>query len=162
MVPRYRQILGWFAVGLSTLAACFWAFWGIIENFHEGWYHSSLWMNLALMVVQYLLVTLLVVGAAVIAIPWPKIATTVHLSAALCVAWRFRGASPAVVYELIVGPLIVVAICYWFGRPQPRRWAVATVVGLPLLTMLVFGAEPVYRVFGRCDDGDRGARLVQG
>jgi hypothetical protein len=68
MVSRYRQILGWIAVGLSTLAGCFWAFWGIIENFHEGWYYPSLWMNLSLMVVQYLFVTLLVVGAGVVAI----------------------------------------------------------------------------------------------
>jgi hypothetical protein len=87
MAPRYRHILGWFAVGLSTLAACFW---GIIENFREGWYHPSLWMNLALMVVQYLLVTLLVVGAAVVAIRWPKIGGTVHLAAALEIGVRNR------------------------------------------------------------------------
>ena len=31
-----RQIVGWIAVGLSTAVTCFWAFWGIIENFHEG------------------------------------------------------------------------------------------------------------------------------
>jgi hypothetical protein len=117
MALRYRQILGWFAVGLSTLAACFWAFWGIIENFYEGWYHSSLWMNLALMVVQYLVVTLLVVGAGVIAIRRPKVGSTVHLSAALYAAWRFRGAAPVVVYGFIVGPLVVMAISYWLGRP---------------------------------------------
>jgi hypothetical protein len=28
-----RQVLGWLAVALSTSIACFWAFWGIIENF---------------------------------------------------------------------------------------------------------------------------------
>jgi hypothetical protein len=119
-------------------------------------------MNLALMVIQYLIVTLLVVGAGVIAIRWPKIGGTAHLIAALYAAWRFHGAAPRVVYTLVVGPLVVMAICYWYGRPQPRRWAVAAVVGLPLVTLLVFGAEPVYRVSGRRDDGDRGARLVQG
>jgi hypothetical protein len=64
MTQRHRQFLGWTAVGLSTLAACFWAFWGIIENFHEGWYHRSLWANLGLMLAQYLLFMLLFVGAA--------------------------------------------------------------------------------------------------
>ena len=34
--------------------ACFWAFWGIIENFHEGWYFDSTWSNLAPMFGQYL------------------------------------------------------------------------------------------------------------
>jgi hypothetical protein len=31
------QIAGWIAVGLSTFITCVWAFWGIIENFHESW-----------------------------------------------------------------------------------------------------------------------------
>jgi hypothetical protein len=149
-------------VGLSTLAACFWAFWGILENFHEGWYYPSLWRNFVLMVVQYLFPMLLVVGAGVLAIRWPRFGGATHLAAALWAAWRFRGASPFVVYELIVGPLVVMGISYWVGRPRPRRWAVAAVVGGPLLTLLVCGAEPAYRVSGRWDDGDRGARLVQG
>lgn len=162
MVPRYRQILGWLAVGLSTLAACFWAFWGIIENFHEGWYYPSLWMNLAMMVAQYLLPMLLFVGAALVAIRWPRAGGGVHVAAALWAAWHFRGSAPVVVYVSIVGPLVLMGISYWLGRPQPRRWAVAAVVGCPLITLLICGAEPVYRVSGRWDDGNRGIRLVQG
>ena len=34
------QLLGWIAVGLSIIITCFWAFWGIIENFHEDWYYG--------------------------------------------------------------------------------------------------------------------------
>ena len=49
-----RQIVGWIAVGLSTAVTCFWAFWGIIENFHEGWYYESWFSNVELMFVQYL------------------------------------------------------------------------------------------------------------
>jgi hypothetical protein len=162
MVPRYRQILGWLAVGLSTLAACFWAFWGIIENFHEGWYHPSLGMNLVLMVVQYLFAMLVFVGAALVAIRWPRAGGSLHLAAALYAAWRFHGASPVVVYGSIVGPLVFVGIAYWVGRPRPRRWAFAAVVGCPLVTLVACGTEPVYRVSGRWDDGDRGTRLVRG
>jgi hypothetical protein len=51
-------------------------------------------------------------------------------------------------------------VCYWFGRPRPSQRAVAVVAGLPLLTLLVCGAEPAYRVSGRLDDGDRSARRV--
>ena len=164
MVPRYRQILGWFAVVLSTFAACFWAFWGIIENFHEGWYHPSLWMNLVMMVAQYLLPMLLFVGAGVVAIGWPKMGSGLHVAGALYAAWRFLGggASPVGVSVSLVGPLLVMAICYWLGRAQPRRWAVAAVVGCPLITLLICGSEPVYRLSGRLDDWDRGIRLVQG
>ena len=49
-----RQIVGWTAVGLSIVITCVWAFWGIIENFHEGWHYESLLSNVGLMFVQYL------------------------------------------------------------------------------------------------------------
>jgi len=46
--------VGWVAVGESVLIACFWAFWGSEEAFHEGWYSRSLWANVAMTLVQYL------------------------------------------------------------------------------------------------------------
>ena len=49
-----RQAIGWLAVVLSTFIACFWAFWGIIENFHEGWFYESFFLNVGMMLVQYL------------------------------------------------------------------------------------------------------------
>src|SRR6266508_4308910 len=45
--PKKQQISGWLAVGVSTTIACFWAMWGIVENFHEGWFYDSLLANLA-------------------------------------------------------------------------------------------------------------------
>jgi hypothetical protein len=54
LIPKWQRIVGWSAVSISTLVAGFWGFWGSIENFHEGWYFTSLWRNLVLMLVQYL------------------------------------------------------------------------------------------------------------
>ena len=51
---RKHQILGWIAVGLSTVITCILAFWGIVENFHEGWYYESWLSNVGMMFVQYL------------------------------------------------------------------------------------------------------------
>jgi hypothetical protein len=146
---------------LSTLAASFWAFWGILENFHEGWYGSSLWQNLA-MVPHYLLVMTVFVAAALVGIRWPALGSGVHLAAALVAGWFFRSAAAAVLYPFILGPLVLMAACYWLGRPHPRRWAVLIVVGLPLLTVIVCGAEPAYRVSRRLYDGDRSARRITG
>ena len=160
MARRYAQVLGWVSVGLSTLAASFWAFWGIIENFHEGWFFPSLWANLGLMVLQYLSPMILFLAVALVAIRWPRIGGGLHVAAAVGAAWFFRGASPTVVYPFIAGPLVFMGVAYWFGQPRPRRWAVAAVVALPLITLLVCGAEPAYRVSGRLDDGDRSARRV--
>ena len=58
-----RQAVGWLAVVLSTFIACFWAFWGIVENFHEGWFHESFFFNVGLMFVQYLSPMIIFVSA---------------------------------------------------------------------------------------------------
>jgi hypothetical protein len=160
MTERHRQFLGWVAVALSTLAACFWAFWGIIENFHEGWFHRSFWMNVGMMLGHYLPLMFVFVGAALAAIRWPRIGGGLHIAAAVGAAWFFRGAAHLVTYPFIVGPLALMGVAYWFGRPRPRRWAVGLVVALPLITVLACGAEPAFRVSGRLDDGDRSARHI--
>jgi hypothetical protein len=162
MTPWHPKVLGWFALGLSTLASCYWAVWGILENFHEGWYYTSLWRNLGLMLVQYLLPMLLFVAAALVAVRWPRIGGGLHIGAAVAAAWFFRGESPIVIFPFIVSPLAFMGILYWFGTVQPLRRAVVLIAGLPLIVLLICGAEPAYRVAGRLDDGDLSARHVAG
>ena len=45
-VAPIAPILGWVAVSISTGIAGLWALWGSIENFHEGWFSTSLELNL--------------------------------------------------------------------------------------------------------------------
>ncbi len=59
-----------------------------------------------------------------------------------------------------IGGLLVV--CWWFGRPVPRRWALRASWALPLAVALAFGAGPGWRVAHRVDDGDRGERTIEG
>jgi hypothetical protein len=132
-----RRAVGWIAVGLSIVITCFWAFWGIVENFHEGWYYESLLSNVGLMFVQYLIPMLIVMGVTLISI------------------------TNTVTFFLMV-PLIGLGVLYWFGRPQPRKIAVSLAVGLPILTLIISGIEPVLRVSQRIDDGNLQARLVHG
>jgi hypothetical protein len=155
-------VVGWLAVVLSAAAGAFWAFWGGIENFHEGWYSPSPLLNLRLMVVQYLAPMLVIVAAGLVAVRWARLGGGLHAAGALAAAWRFRGAAVVVVYGSIVGPLFLLGALYWLGRPRPRRWAAAVVAGVPLLTLIASGAYPAVRVACRQDDGDRGARHVVG
>jgi hypothetical protein len=156
-----RQILGWTAVVLSTAITCFWAFWGIIENFHEGWYYESLLSNLGLMFVQYLSPMLLFLGVTLVSIRWPRVGAGLHALLALLVAGFFQAWTNAVTFLLIL-PLLGLGALYWFGRPQPRRIALAVAAVLPVLTLIVFGTEAFLRVSQRVADGNLQARLVYG
>jgi len=156
-----RQLVGWIAVGLSIVITCVWAFWGIIENFHEGWYHESWLSNVGLMLVQYLSPMLIFMGVTLISITWPRFGGGLHMIFAVLAIWFFQAFSNAATF-LIITPLIGLGLLYWFGRPQPRNIAIFLAVGLPLLTLIIFGIEPVLRVSQRLDDGNLQARLVQG
>jgi len=153
--------MGWIALGFSILITCFWAFWGIIENFHEGWYFKSLVSNLGLMFVQYLSPMFIFMGAALISIYWPQFGGGLHGVFALLAVWFFQAFSNAATFLLIL-PLIGLGALYWFGRPQPRKLAASLVIGLPLLTLIISGIQPVIRVSQRVNDGNLEARIVSG
>ena len=51
---RKKRVTGWIFYSAALLLTCVWAFWGAIENFHEGWYYASLLQNIGLMFIQYL------------------------------------------------------------------------------------------------------------
>jgi len=156
-----RKTVGWIAVSISTAITCFWAFWGIIENFHEGWYFETLWLNLGMMFIQYLSPMLVFMGVALISIFWPRLGGGLHGVIALFAIWFFDAFSNAATF-LIILPSIVLGALYWYGRPQPRKVAVLLAVGLPSLTLIIAGIAPGYRVSHRLDDGNLKARSVQG
>jgi hypothetical protein len=156
-----RQITGWITVAFSIVITCVWAFWGIIENFHEGWYYESFLSNVGLMFVQYLSPMLIFMGVTLISIYKPRIGSGLHVIIALLAAWFFKVSSNAAIFLLLI-PLIGIGALYWFGRPQPRKVAVSLAIGLPVLTLVIAGIGPVLRVSKRMDDGNLQARVVNG
>lgn len=156
-----HQVAGWVAAVASTLMTSMWAIWGILENFHEGWFHDSLTSNLSLMLIQYLSPMLVFLGLAVISIAFPKLGGLLHVLLAVIAALFFQVFKNTAVL-LIVLPLAGLGVLYWFGRPHPRKWALSLVVGLPLLAGIAFGIEPALRVSARTNDGNLQARQVSG
>jgi hypothetical protein len=155
-----RQILGWTAIAISTAAACFWALWGVNENFHEGWFSSSIWQNLGLMLAQYLSPMLIVLLLSSLMFRWPRLAIPFPVAVAIAVAWFFRRSFAGVV--LIAVPLVAMGLLFHFGCPQPRRWAWRCLIGLPLITAVAGGAYPCWLAIHRFDDGNYGARRIEG
>lgn len=159
---KRKLIFGWTAVIISTAITGFWAFWGIIENFHEGWFFASFWQNIGLMLVQYLSPMFIFLLVALLSIRFHRAGAVLHFLFAAFVCWFFGGFKHQAVAIFILSPLIILGLFYWFGDPRPKRSAYILAAGLPLLIMLGFGIEPAFRVAGRFNDGDLGERLIEG
>ncbi len=157
---RGPAVLGWMAVICSTLFAGFWGFWGAIENFHEGWYSTSLLQNLGLMLIQYLSPMLLFVALALASLRWPRTGGGAHILVGALLPTLLMRTTVAV--TVIGVPLGLLGLLYWFGRPTPVRRAQWIVAGVPLLIAVGFAIGPAVRVAGRVDDGIRSARAIEG
>jgi hypothetical protein len=168
--PRtLRFVVGWSAVALNLLVACFWAFWGAIENFHEGWWSPSLWDNLGSMLAHFLSPMIVAILLGLLGLRWPRLGALAYLLMGAYFTWRFlfgRIASMSgagiLLALFMAGGCGLFGLLFWFGRPRPRRLAYHLTWGLPLAVALVSGAEGAWRVATRHDDGDRGMRTIEG
>jgi hypothetical protein len=162
-----KVILGWMAVGASTVISSLWAFWGTFESFHEGWYFESLVGNLVL-TVRYLTLMLVFMALSVVAIRWPRAGGGLYslFAVAFCI-WILmtrQALSPAVVLgwlPVTLPPLFIGAL-FWVGRPRPASLGYKISLLVPLAVAIGFAVEPVTRIAGRIDDGNRDLRMVEG
>lgn len=159
-IVSVRRILGWVAVIISAAITSLWAFWGAAETFHEGWYSTSIWENLGLMLVQYLSPMLAFMFLALVAHRYPRIGGVLHVVAGACIV-LFVVKTPSAM-TLILIPMVALGLMYFFSTSVRHHWALALNVALPLIVALVVGWEPASTVMHRYDDGIRGMRTVQG
>jgi len=156
-----NKIKNWIPIGISTLLTCFWAFWGIIENFHEGWYFPTLIENIGLMIIQYLSPMLIFMTLTVIAIYYQKAGAVLHAVLAFFSIWFFRGGNPSTII-LVASMFLATGILYWFSNFPHKRIAIRIVLGLPLMTLFIAGISPIVRVSQRIDDVNLQAHSVYG
>lgn len=156
-----KSVIGWIAVSVTTALSGIWAYWGAVENFHEGWYSASVWENLFLLFFQYLLITIALVSLAVIILRWKKIGLILHIIAAALSIWFFRGAF-SVTGLMIAIPIIALGLGYYYGEPEPKKWAYRLLVTVPLIIILAVSIPHWIRVSQRVNDNDFGTRTIQG
>lgn len=155
------------AVGLSLIVCCLWAFWGIIENFHEGWHSPKLGQNI-LGALRYLAPMFITLAISIYAILSPIgggiifIGIGVIFSIWFYTLWQPKEFIHILSWIPVVFILPAIGILHLFGRPQPKKMALLLVIALPLAAVVIFGIGPAWRVASRIDDGIRGARLVEG
>lgn len=157
---RPRRIVGWIGVVLSSALSSFWAFWGSIENFHEGWYYRELWRNVGLMAIQYLPWMFIPMVAGLLGLWRPTLGVLAHVALAIGVFLLFEVGE---VGGLLIGvPVLLLAGLYGYGRPVPVTWARRMLIGVPLLTAVVSGAYPGWRVLTRPETVDPSMRHISG
>jgi hypothetical protein len=157
---RLQAVAGWTAVAVSTVLASVWAFWGAIENFHEGWYYREWWRNVALACVQYFPWMFLPIVAGLLAVWHRWIGVAAHVALASWLFWVFGVRSAGGV--MLGLPVAVVALLYWFGRFPKIRWPRRVLVGIPVLTAICAGAYPGYRVATRPSVVDPSVQRIRG
>ena len=157
---RRRSVVGWIAV-LSTLAvSSLWTFWGIMENFHEGWYSPSLMENLSILFIQYLSIPIVFTSLGLLSLSYRRVGFLAHAGCALFALWFFSGASFEVLGLLILIPFGMLGGLYYLGTPRKVRRARMLLVFIPLVITLSIGIPSVMKVARRLDDGYRGVRVI--
>lgn len=158
---RATTLAGWLAVLIALAIGSFWAYWGTIENFHEGWYYHSLGQNLALMFGQYLLWPILFCALASLGVWRPKVGGAAFVVAGLTIdAVLFKFKNP-VGNELFLAPCVALGALFFFGRVGQPRLAIGLVVGVPVGLMLCLGAPLGWRVSHRLALGFSGPVMWQ-
>jgi len=157
MKPNVRLILGWACVAAATLASSFLGYWGILENFHEGWHHPTLLLRIAWMF-AYLSFMFIFMLLSLVCVRWPLAGFSIFVVVALFALWFFHASTATI--QMIVAPAVLIGLGFAFGRPTPKVWAYRLIMLLPLVTVFVVGVGPAWRVAMRVDDGNRGMRYL--
>lgn len=157
-----KAVLGWIGVGTTVVFAGLWAYWGAFENFHEGWYSPSIWENIGMLLFQYMLLALVFVLLAVVALRWKRGGLLLHLALGVLALWFFSDASFFVIGVMVVIPIFLLGLLYYYGEPRPKIWAYRLIIGVPLVIVLAISIPSGIRVAQRLNDGDFGLRIVAG
>ncbi|MDD2405394.1 MAG: hypothetical protein PHU24_02920 [Sphaerochaetaceae bacterium] len=131
MKVNAKIIIGWLGVSISLIFSSLWAYWGAIENFHEGWYSTSIWENVFMLMFQYLLLTIVFVLLAMVALRWKRIGLALHIVLAIFAVWFFNGAAFNVVGLMIVIPIIGLGLCIILVKPIRRNGRIGCLLPFP-------------------------------
>jgi hypothetical protein len=175
------KLPGYIATGLLIVSTSLWVLWGTVEMYYQGW-GSPLpppWL--------YLIPALISLSLALFALTWPRTGGWLMIvigamfslwwmimavsSGRLSFSW-FITAFPVTSLLVITGVFLLFEARYrnrlrglgirpvgnWFWR----NWPYVLMTGVPALVFMLVSAFYLPQVLTRLDDGDRGARLIQG
>ena len=176
-----RSLPGHIATGLVILTTTLWTFWGAAEMYYEGWglpFPEPM---------RYLILGAVCLALTLVALTWPRIGGWLLIAiGGAFTAWWWRlaarrgwlnlrwilGTFPVSGLLLLTGVLFLLEDRYRRQRraegwTPPKSWLrrnlrYVLALGLPLLVIVAVSAYFAPILLTRVDDGDRGARLIEG
>jgi len=172
---------GWVARSIIIIITTFWTYWSIGEMYHEGWW-GPFYIQLLYLIpgTAFLILTL-------VAIKWPKAGAWLIIVFGVAVVFLFLDVSfvdgkltiERELTGLIISiPLVTLGILFLVearnekrrgtddGGSQPKWWRrnlwYLLAIIPPVLSLIGFSIYYLPIVLTRQDDGDRGARLIEG
>ena len=175
------RIAGWIAKTLMIVITSFWVYWSVAEMYHEGWW-GAFYIRLLYLIPGTAFLALTLVG-----IKWPRVGGwfIIVLGGMFTLFFldiEFTNGKLSVGRDLagffVSGPLVFLGILLLIdGRNRKRRramgwepspvwwkrngWLLAATLP-PLLILLGLSIYYLPIVLTRVDDGERGARLIEG
>lgn len=170
-MERIKEILpklpGWLASVLMIAFTVLWTFWGAAEMYHEGWWGT--WYNR----LPYLAPIALTLIPTLVAFRWPLVGGVLIMIVGVF-ALVFFGSAVALIglaIALVGAGFLVDGIVRQRGAPgndaAPVSWRrrnlrYLVAVGAPAIVFIAVSAYNLPVVLTRVDDGERGARLIEG
>lgn len=111
---------------------------------------------------QYLIFTLVFITLALVILKWKKAGLILHFIAAAFCIWFFSGANFSVLGLLVVIPVLLLGLMYYFGEPAPRKWAYPAIIAIPLVIVLGISIPEGIKISQRINNSNYDAAVVEG
>lgn len=157
---KLKKIISWTAIIISLSISSFWAYWGIEEFFHEGWYSDSFLYALFLFFVQYLLFAIIFTILALIAMKYRRVGLGAYILLGLFSAFFFSGASFQVAYLSLAIPFVILGLLFYFGEFIDFKRIKIIMIFLPILIIFILETPLLWRNINRVDDKNYAERLI--
>lgn len=156
-----QKFLGWISLLLMFGISCFWAFWGVMENFHEGWYYTTLTENIMLMFVQYLSPLLICLILSLVACLSPRVAGLLYWLVGLAFTvfifyTRYEITMPIVLSWLpVLVPLFIIGLGLYQNQMPSRKVVFTVAILMPLILAISLAIPPLRRIDRRSYDNTK-------
>jgi hypothetical protein len=176
-----RRLPGYIATALVILTTTFWTYWGVGEMYYEGW-------GMAFPdPMRYLIPAAACLALTLVALTWPRLGGWLLIIIGVAFTawwWRLAAARGWLSLKWILGTfpvsslLILTGVLFLLegryrrqqraeGWTPPKKWLrrnlrYVLAIGFPLLIVIGVSAYFAPLLLTRLDDGDRGARLIEG